>query len=361
MTPTLVRKLLRDVRLPLVVVAVLLGAFQLLWAHVMARILGKLSPFFNSLAGLGGLTPKDIENVLFEGPGKILRTIIGGDRVVLDGAMDLLSIGYVHPLVIILTCIWAIGRAAGAIAGEIDRGTMELLLAQPLARSRLILAHLLLDGITIPVLCLSLWAGNFIGAWAVTPIKLEEPKIKVSSPSRGLDLEIDSFDVGPVKLGPFKMRLKDPLSNRALRSGTRDPERMNRRLAIEPVRFGPALWLVGGLIFAVCGYTMWLSSAGRFRWRVLGLAVFVTLVQFLVNVLAQMWDQAAWVRPLTIFYYYQPQQVILSEDWCVTFAEWNGGSPLVRLPMPVVLYGVGAIGYVMALRTLVRRDLPAPL
>ena len=121
MNPTLLRKLLRDVRVPLLVVALLLGAFQVLWAHVMARILGKLSPFFNTLAGLGGLTPKDIEEVLFEGPGKIMRTIIGGDRVILDGAMDLLSIGYVHPLMLILFCIWAIGRAAGAIhraAGE---------------------------------------------------------------------------------------------------------------------------------------------------------------------------------------------------------------------------------------------------
>jgi ABC-2 type transport system permease protein len=351
MIPTLLRKLLRDVRVPLIVVALLLGTFQLLWAHVMARVLGKLSPFFNTLAGLGGLTPKDIENVLFEGPGKIMRTIIGGDRVVLDGAMDLLSIGYVHPLMIILFCVWAIGRAAGAIAGEIDRGTMELLLAQPLARSRLILAHLLLDVITIPILCLSLWAGNFIGAWAVTPIKMEEPRFKLAQPTRNLVVEF----------GPFKVRMEDPLSKRVNNPGKPDPERAKKRLAIEPMRFAPALWLVGGLIFAVCGYTMWLSAAGRFRWRVLGVAVFVTLVMFLVNVLAQMWDQAAWMRPLTIFYYYQPQQVILSGDWNVTFSEWNGGSPLVHLPMPVVLYGVGAIGYALALRTLVRRDLPAPL
>jgi len=41
--------------------------------------------------------------------------------------------------------------------------------------------------------------------------------------------------------------------------------------------FGPALPVVGGLIFAVSGYTMWLSAAGRFRWRVLGIAVLVTL------------------------------------------------------------------------------------
>ena len=51
------------------------------------------------------------------------------------------------------------------------------------------------------------------------------------------------------------------------------PEKTSKRLAVRPLDFGPALWSVGGLIFAVTGYTMWISSLGRFRWRVLGIAV----------------------------------------------------------------------------------------
>jgi ABC-2 type transport system permease protein len=349
MTWPLLRKLLRDVRLPLFVTALLLGGFQVLWAHVTARILGRLAPFFNTLAGLGGLTPKDVEAVVFEGPGKVLRTIIGGEGVKLDSAMDMLSIGYVHPLMVLTFCIWGVGRAAGAVAGEIDRGTMELLLAQPLARWRLLLSHLLLDGITIPVLALSLWAGNWAGAWLITPIQIEKPKIQAAAPVRNYLIE----------LGPLRVTVKDPLAGRTVRKA--DPDRLKKRLAVEPAKFAPAVWLVGGLIFAVCGGTMWLSAAGRFRWRVLGLAVFLTLLQFLVNVLGQMWDQAAWLRPLTIFYYYQPQQLMLSGDWCVTFREWNNDEPLWRVPMPLVLYGAGLVGYVLALLTLVRRDLPAPL
>jgi ABC-2 type transport system permease protein len=349
MTWTLWRKLLRDVRLALVVVALLLGLFQVLWAKVTERILGRLAPLLNTLAGLGGLTQHDVESMIFEGPGKIVRTIIGGDLVHLDTAMDMLSIGYVHPLMQILFCVWAIGRAAGAVAGEIDRGTMELLLAQPVARSRLVLAHLLVDATTIPLLCLSLWAGNFAGAWLITPIKVEEPELKAPAPRRDLLFE----------LGPLKLRLEDPLRPRPREA---DPEALRERLRVEPARFGPGLVLVGGLIFAVGGATMALSAAGRSRWRVLGVAVFVALVQFLVNVLGQMWDQAAWLRPFTIFYYYQPQQLILAGDWCVTFSEWSGhGSPLVGLPMPAVLFGVGLLGYALALWTLVRRDLPAPL
>lgn len=350
MTLVLWRKLFRDVRLVLLAVALFLGLFQFLWARIVERILSRLAPFFNTLAGLGGLAPQDIEAVVFEGPGKILRTIIGGDRVVLDNAMDLLSIGYVHPLMVVLFCVWAIGRAAGAIAGEIDRGTMELLLAQPIARSRLILAHLLLDAVTIPLLCLSLWAGNWLGALAITPIRVEAPAFRLPVKSNLL-----------LELGPLRLRLEDPWRRQGVAPGPSDEERMRQRLEVRPAEFAPALVLVGGLIFAVCGTTMWMSARGRFRWSVLGLAVFVTLVQFMANVLGQMWEPAAWLRPLTIFYYYQPQQVILTGDWCVTLAEWNGGAPLLRLPMPLVLFGVGLLGYALALGTLLRRDLPAPV
>ena len=136
--------------------------------------------------------------------------------------MDMLSIGYVHPLMVVTFCVWAIGRAAGAIAGEIDRGTMELLLAQPLARSRLILAHLLLDLVTIPILCLSLWAGNWLGAWIVSPIQIEAPKIKITAPSRQFLVELVPLQGAPGR------------SADAAHCGKPDPERMKKRLAIEP-------------------------------------------------------------------------------------------------------------------------------
>src|SRR5262245_28925406 len=217
MTLVLWRKLFRDVRLTLLVVALFLGLFQVLWAKVTERVLGRLAPFFNTLADMGGLTPKDIESVLFEGTGKIVRTIIGGDRVVLDNDMDMLSIGYVHPLLQVLFCVWSIGRPAGAIAGEIDKGTMELLLAQPLARSRVIAAQLLLDLTTIPLLCLSLWAGNWIGAWLITPIHVEQPTFHPPPVKRDFVIEL-----GPL----ITFRIPDPIQNRKLTPGVGDEQRL---------------------------------------------------------------------------------------------------------------------------------------
>src|SRR5207248_11746919 len=135
-----------------------------------------------------------------------------------------------------------------------------------------------------------------------------------------------------------------------------------RELRVDPLIFGPALWNVAVLIFAVSGYTMWLSARGRFRGRVLGLAVLVTLLQFLVNLVGQMWDTAAFLRPFTVFYYYQPQQIILTHQWSVELGkEWHQGQPLVALNVLAVLFVVGAIGYGLAFWTFCRRDLPAPL
>ena len=136
-----------------------------------------------------------------------------------------MSVAYVHPLTITILSIWAVGRASAAIAGEIDRGTMELLLAQPIRRSHVVVAHWIVDLVTIPILCASMLGGTYVGTWL-------------------MDLQSH----------------KDPL------------------LRVDPMRFPPCLVMVAGLVLAVSGYTLMLSAAGRSRGRVLGLAIVVTLL-----------------------------------------------------------------------------------
>jgi len=338
MTAALVWKLLRDLRRPLLIVAALLMTFQLLWAKITARVLGELAPFFTRMAAFGGFTRQDIENEVFSGPGQLIKGVIGGDRIRLDHAMDMLSIGYVHPLVQLILCIWAIGRAAGAIAGEIDRGTMELLLSQPLSRSRFVLAHLIVDAVAIPTLCLALWLGNFGGAALIAPIQLvERPDMKAPEA------------IAALEIGPLKFSLKG-----AIVPPEEPAEHIAERLTIRPWDFTPGLLSVAGLLFALSGATMWLSSLGRYRFRVLGLAILIGLLMFLVNVLGQMWDAMAFLRPWTIFYYYNPQSAILGQGWTV---------PVYGVPVPAlpVLFAVGTVGYLLAWRTFEQRDLPAPL
>jgi ABC-2 type transport system permease protein len=307
MTWNLVRKLLRDIRVPLLVVAVLLAGFQLLWAKITERITTDLVPFFSKSISLDA-----IKVMLFAGPGKVMQTLMGGETINLDRALDMLSVGYVHPLMQTVFGVWAIGRAAGSVSGEINRGTMELLMAQPFARSRLILAHWCVDLLTIPVLCLSMWGGTWLGSWLVGILQLDAP------------------------VGPNELR-------------------------VDPTIFWSALPNVAALMFALSGYTMWLSSRGRSYSRVLGVAILIALLQFLVNVVGQMWDAAAFLRPFTVFFYFQPQQAVLSHNWSVDVGKaWHLSQPLTVSAIGT-LASVGIIGYGLALWTFCRRDLPAPL
>src|SRR5262249_15694856 len=140
MTWALILKLLRDVRVALPLVCALLAAYQALWVKITERITAQLLPMLVALGKASQVTPMDIQKEIFDGPGKILRPFIGGEQISIFSPTDMVSVGLVHPVTQILVCIWVIGRGAGAIAGEIDRGTMELLLAQPLARTRLLFA-----------------------------------------------------------------------------------------------------------------------------------------------------------------------------------------------------------------------------
>ena len=65
---TLVRKLLRDVRLPLLILIILMAAFQCLWIKVAQRISGETG-LLRQLVWLGegrGVTPGEIEKEIKE-------------------------------------------------------------------------------------------------------------------------------------------------------------------------------------------------------------------------------------------------------------------------------------------------------
>jgi ABC-2 type transport system permease protein len=295
MSLTLVRKLLRDLRVGLVVVGLLLFAFEFLHCKTTEQAVVLSHKLLSR-----GYDLSVFFRVLFDQEAaRMIEKLIGGDKITIGQGLDTLTIGYVHPLLIAILSVWAIGRAAGAIAGELDKGTMELLLAQPLARWRVITSHFTVDCLTIPALCGCLWLGTALGSHV---------------------------------FGLIAITAED-------------------RKPVDPMLIGPALFNVGALLFAISGYTLAISSAGRFRPRVLGIAVVLTLVQFLVNLLGQTWQAIEFLRPWTVFYYYQPQGLILGFEGAATDAVRN----------VLTLAAVGLVGYIAALTIFCRRDLPAPL
>jgi ABC-2 type transport system permease protein len=331
MTLILVRKLLRDVRPALAVVCLLLFVFAALWVKITQRVTTQIVPMARLLSQPFG-DSKALEKVFVRGPSKVSQAALGWGEMNFDSPTEFLAVGLLHPVVLVVCLVWGVGRAAGAVAGELDRGTMELLLSQPVPRGRLILAHLLVDCLVLPRMCLSFYAGTQCGLWAAGEFV----------PDYAL-LDDAAKDLPQVS-GLMARIPRDPTP-----------------LAVSGQ--GEAVGLVAtlALMFAISGMTLALSAVGRNRWRVTGYAVLVVVVMFVANTVGQLWEPAGWVRPLTLFFYYQPQRMMIDGAWLVDVgAAWGLGRP-VSVPAVGVLFAVGAAGYALALRVFTRRDLPAPL
>ena len=64
----------------------------------------------------------------------------GGNFSTLAGTI---SVGFIHPISIALFGILSAGLTVGALSGERQRGTLELLLSRPLSRRKILLTMLL--------------------------------------------------------------------------------------------------------------------------------------------------------------------------------------------------------------------------
>jgi Putative exporter of polyketide antibiotics len=85
----------------------------------------------------------------------------GGDVFSLGGAI---ALGYVHPISIILIAVFAIGFTTAAIAGERQRGTLEVLLARPLSRRSVYTTELAAVLVFIGLVLAAASVGTVIGA-----------------------------------------------------------------------------------------------------------------------------------------------------------------------------------------------------
>lgn len=295
MSLTLFLKVLRDLRWPLLGAAFLITLFEGFWVKITDRFSNEVIP-----AILEKIPKLDLLQILFQGSGKIFQAILGGEAVDLSKTGDLLSVGYVHPLPQTILMIWALGRGAAALAGELERGTMELLVAQPIPRWKIVTTNFMVDLVTIPTLAVCMILGTWIGTILV-PLH-------------------NMIDKHPIDLTPYW------------------------RGVVLAVAFA----------FAMSGVTYAISSMGRSRWRVLAWTFGIILAMSILNLLGQLWDTLGPWRPLAIHYYYQPQYAILKDQWTLPVAG-------MQFNALAVMFGVAGLGYSFALWRFSQRDLPAPL
>jgi ABC-2 type transport system permease protein len=70
---------------------------------------------------------------------------------------------FVHPLIVFSAAIWTVARGSDCVSGEIGRGTMEMLLAQPVRRTTVYATQALVTTASSALLAIAVWCGTSLG------------------------------------------------------------------------------------------------------------------------------------------------------------------------------------------------------
>lgn len=182
------------------------------------------------------------------------KTMMGNQffsTLTIDGAA---AFGFNHPIVLAIFIILVISVSASNIAGEVEKGTMELLLSFPVKRTSLIT---------------KLWA---IGIFIVFMVIL-------------------SAILGSV----FSVAIYDNLSIKFI---------------IKILKIGLNLWLLIVLIFS---FSLMISAFEREGSKVVAKTAVVVMTFYFLDLLSTMWKAVSFTKPFNIFTYYQPQKLISGE------------------------------------------------
>lgn len=218
----------------LLVAGVMLGGFEILLCAVVASV--DVEGAFNQMT--------QFAPPLFRA--MIEQNMMGGSPA------GVLAFGWNHPVVHALATAVAITLGARAIAGEVESGVIELVLAQPLSRARYFAAHLLFAcGALAAVLAVGV-AGTAIGQLAFS-------------------------------LPPFGLRLAGLFLNMLL------------------------------LQLAIHSVTLLASAFGREGGRVALIGVLVAVLSFLVNAIATLWSKAQFAMPYSLHSYFDPRQLLVQD------------------------------------------------
>lgn len=213
-----------------------------------------------ALAAWGFLMPvvyatfgRQLEVLLQSGivPDAFLR-LLGTDPFSLAGAI---ALGTVHPVALGLQLVYPVGFAAAAIAGERQRGTLEVLLSRPITRRSVFVTFLLAIALIAVVTTAAQIAGTVAGAAAY-----------------GL-------------------------------AGRLDPGAL-AFLAFDTVALLVAL---GSVTLAASAMSDRLSGP-------IGVGLAVVLVGYVLEVLGTIWPDAAGLQPFSPFHYLRPLDVLGGRD-----------------------------------------------
>jgi ABC-2 type transport system permease protein len=194
------------------------------------------------------------------------------------------ALAFIDPVVILTSVVWAVTRGSDAVSGQVERGTMEMILAQPVRRSSVFVTQALATTAAAALLCgvllFGVWTAIVCGPWA------------------------DKVD---------------------------------------PTRFVPAAANVFGLMVCIGGITALVSAADSYRWRTIGALCGFYVFSLLAKLVGRLSGSWSWVGYLSVFNAYEPQRLVgaPAEAW-QRLAAYDG----VLLGIGIAAYVAGAVIFV---------------
>jgi len=244
-----------------------------------------------------------------------------------------------EPIVILCIVVWCISRGSDVVSGELGRGTLEMILAQAISRTTLLVSHAVVSIAGLATLALLLWLGMGIGI-ATTTVSETIPTPSVRIPFTAIEV--------PLSAAP----------------PTKESFLMSERVDWETFATGTFSLFAFG--FFLLGLSTMFSSMDRYRWRTVGAVVSIYVFQLVMFGLGKAADQLNWLSGMSFFNCYRPQKQIamvvkdgLWGPW--SFAANQTDSWFGPLVYPLILMVGGAVFYAIAIVVFRRRDLPAPL
>jgi ABC-2 type transport system permease protein len=206
----------------------IVAAALILWGAILPIVFDSFGVQFQQFIDSGAIPPQ-------------FAQFGGGDIFSLTGAV---ALGFVHPIAVGLNLVFALGYAATAVAGERQRGTLEVLLSRPLSRRRVYLTLAIAGAVFVAVTIAALTAGGLVGS-TITG-------------------RTEELGVGNL----------------------------------------PILWLNGTLLFWAFGAIALLASVSFDRLTpAIGISLAIVLVSYFLDVLGSLWPDAKWLQPYSLFYY----------------------------------------------------------
>lgn len=252
-----------------------------------------------------------------------------------------IAIGYNEPVVVVGISLFAIARGSDAVSGELGRGTLELLLAQPVSRLQVLGHQAAVTVVGILLLAACTWGGTTAGIHTCS-VTEEVPPPRLRIPGLGVEI-------------PLSFRRQETVQ-------------VPMRERTDPRYFLPGAVNLACLGIALAGLSTLASAVDRYRWRTIGVVVGTYVVMLVLKLVGQAIHELAWLKVLSIFTAYEPQMFISlaarqpQAAWRLVQydpqGQWAGLGPL---GYDLVLLGLGAAGYLAAAFGFCRRDLPAPL